>query len=63
MANWESLAHSSLRVSGGKMRSRKDWPVLMALVMVPWRAPVMPLTSSAMVRDFGGGEVKGWELL
>ena len=26
VANLDSLAHSSLRVSGGKMRSRKFWP-------------------------------------
>lgn len=49
VANLESLAESSLRFSGGKMRSMKAEPRSRAPVRVPWMEPVRPETASAMI--------------
>lgn len=49
VANLEILAESSLRFSGGKMRSMKAEPRSRAPVRVPWREPVRPETASAMM--------------
>jgi len=51
VVNFVNHAHSSARRSGGKNLSMKLWPLFRAPVTVPWRAPVMPPTSSAMVQS------------
>ena len=51
VANFDILAISSLRFSGGNMLSSHDDPLLRTPVAVPWRAPVIPLTAAAMIVD------------
>lgn len=48
VANLEILASSSLRFSGGKMLSSQAEPLFSMPPTVPWRAPVAPLSNSAM---------------
>lgn len=53
VANLDILAINSLRFSGGKMLSSQAEPLLSMPPTVPWRAPVAPLITSAMVVVFG----------
>ncbi len=53
VANLDILAISSLRFSGGKILSSQAEPLLSMPPTVPWRAPVAPLITSAMVVVFG----------
>ena len=56
VANLDNMADSLALFSGGKKRSRMFWPLLRTLPTVPWRAPVMLPTSSAMMK----GRRKKW---
>jgi hypothetical protein len=49
VANFEAFAISSFLRSGGIRLSSQLLPLLTMPVTEPWRAPVMPLTISAMV--------------
>ena len=49
VANCESLANTSCRLSGGKKRSKKLCPLFKTPVAVPCRAPAMPPITPAMV--------------
>ena len=48
-ANFAIFAKSSLRFSGGKMLSMKAWTLFPTPLNVPWRVPVRPLTTSAIL--------------
>ena len=57
VANLDILAMSSFRFSGGKMLSSHSVPLLSIPPTVPCRAPVAPLSASAMLLRTGMGDV------